>query len=259
MPFILRAPRDFIKDGIRYDQFGDDDAELQGKREMEIRRLATALDVPPEVLLGLVGVNHWGAWQIEESALKTTITNLLELICWSLTVGYLDPALQVVGDMENPLDAELADMGDAAPPSVDKRRRIIWYDLSELTVRPDRSAAALSLDALMVIKSEATLRETGFSQTDLLTTDDENMDEWRRRIGIKLLGNPATVVAGLELLGIQIETVINPPTGLGAPEPVELPSGNGERPPSEPNGGPPLTRDVPPTQPPATAPRPQRA
>jgi hypothetical protein len=186
-PLINRAPMQFIKDGIRYDKFsGDTDAELRADREFEIRRLSTAIDVPPEVLLGMAGVNHWGAWQIEESALKTTVTNLIELICWSLTQGYLQPALAAMHARDGTL------------PDDDELKRIVWYDLSELTVRPDRSQDALAMHNGLIINDRALLREAGFQDGDLLT--DPN--ELRRRAAVMLLGSPYTAPAALQMLGI---------------------------------------------------------
>jgi hypothetical protein len=167
VPFIARAAAEYIEK-IRYDEFAKlVDPELIAQREFEIRRLATAMDIPPEVLLGLAGMNHWGAWQVEESALKTTVTSLLELVCWALTTGYLRPALEAMGQI-----AEESVMG---------------------------------LDAeghgTLTITDQAALRETGFDENDLLT----DVDELKRRLGLKIVSNPqaATLEIGLELLGIE--------------------------------------------------------
>lgn len=201
VPFVGRASADYIEK-IRYDEFSKlVDPELIAQREFEIRRLATSMDVPPEVLLGMVGMNHWGAWQVEESALKTTVTSLLELICWALTTGYLRPALEAMGQI-----AEEAVIGEdeegseveVIPAGSD---RIVWYDLSELAVRPDRSQDAKDLHGTLTITDAAALRETGFDEHDLLT----DTDELRRRLGLKILSTPqaATLAIGLELLGIE--------------------------------------------------------
>lgn len=245
IPSVVRAPGAWIEK-IRWDTFhSDGDSDLQAKRDMEIRRLATALDVPPEVLLGMIGVNHWGAWQIEESALKTTVTSLLELICWSLTVGYLTPALTVVRDQGAPMSE--------GQPLDQKRRRIVWYDLSELAVRPDKTQPALELDSRLTIKTSATLRETGFDVADWLDpSNPENMAELRYRLGLEFIKNPATAEVGLELLGIQTTAKINAGGDGSAPStPPSASSGDGTAP-----GAPPATRDVAPTEPPSSAPRP---
>jgi hypothetical protein len=201
VPFIARAAAEYIEK-IRYDEFAKlVDPELIAQREFEIRRLATAMDIPPEVLLGLAGMNHWGAWQVEESALKTTVTSLLELVCWALTTGYLRPALEAMGQIAEEsvmgLDAEGNEI-EVIPAGLD---RIVWYDLSELAVRPDRSQDAKDLHGTLTITDQAALRETGFDENDLLT----DVDELKRRLGLKIVSNPqaATLEIGLELLGIE--------------------------------------------------------
>jgi hypothetical protein len=223
LPIINRAPAAYIKDGIRHDTFHDDDADLQAKREFEIRRLATALDVPPEVLLGMAGVNHWGAWQIEESTLKTTATTLLEFICWALTTGYMTPAIEALAN--DPITPQEELVGPDAP------KRIVWYDISELAVRPDLSQNALTLNQGLVITDEATLRETGFNEADRLSGLDPA--EMRIAVGRRLLGDPVYTPLALELLGVKTATITAPSPGISsAPEPAALPTGNGQGTPS---------------------------
>lgn len=245
IPIVNRIPHQYIKDGIRYDSFSSAfDQKVLDLREFEVRRLATSIDVPPEVLLGMVDVNHWGAWQIEESALKTTVASTIELICWALTSKYLQPALDA---MRRPVDQD-ADDG---------RRRIVWYDLSELAVRPDRSQDAIKLADELIISTDALIRETGFDNSDLL--DDE--DEMRKRVGLSLIssGVPANVPYGLALLGLgalpqgtPIDIIGDVPA-VGPPlevPPSRQPSGNGDQP------GAPITQDNPSGRP---TPRPTQA
>jgi hypothetical protein len=224
VPFVARAKMEVIKDGIRYDDFAKlVDPELRADREFEIRRLATAMDVPPEVLLGMVGMNHWGAWQVEESALKTTVTSLLELICWSLTTGYLRPALGALGSRARlaPLDQDVETIPGAAD-------RIVWYDLSELAVRPDRSQDTITMHGTLAVTDAALARETGLSEDDLLVLDTpEGLAEATRRIGLKLAtGAVGTVELGLELLGIEHEAKAD--MGVGAPPGGVLPGDDEE-------------------------------
>jgi hypothetical protein len=57
------------------------DDKLIPQRESAIRRLATALDMPSDQLLGVAGMNHWGAAQVEESGIKLHIAPDAETIC----------------------------------------------------------------------------------------------------------------------------------------------------------------------------------
>lgn len=137
------------------------DDKIIEKRESAIKRLATKLDLPAEILLGMGDVNHWGAWQLEEGALKAHIAPVAELICDSLTRGYLQPRLEASG--EDPADW------------------VVWYDMSELALRPDRSGnATLAYDRLE-LKGEAYRRELGFDEDDA-PSQDELVD-----IGLKIL------------------------------------------------------------------------
>jgi hypothetical protein len=229
VPYIARAKAEWIG-AIRYDEFAKlIDPQLREDREFEIRRLSTAMDVPPEVLLGMVNMNHWGAWQVEESALKTTVTNLLELICWSLTTGYLWPALGAINDKAN--SAAYYDPNAEELPTPDQR--VIWYDLSELAVRPDRSADAITLWNALAITDEALLRETGFNADDLLT----NPEEFRRRLGTTLAQNASTTAVGLELVGIttaaKVEQTRSPQAEADVPAaaPDAAPGSDGALPP----------------------------
>ena len=49
-----------------------------------IRRMATAMDLPNEVLLGMADTNHWTAWQIKEETFQTHIRPFVEMICNSI-------------------------------------------------------------------------------------------------------------------------------------------------------------------------------
>lgn len=210
LPIYVRAKGDMIAQVARTTFADILDPSLREDREFEIRRLSTAMDVPPEILLGMAGVNHWQAWQVEESALKTTVTSLLELICWAMTTGWLNPALAAMRN--GPTDQD-ADVDWSA-------ERIVWYDLSELAVRPDRSADAITMHGDLTITDAAEMRETGFDETDLLT----DPDELRRRIGLKIVSNPqaSTLAIGLELLGIDTVAKVEIQQGDPAETPVDV-------------------------------------
>lgn len=229
-PIVNRAPFQYIKEGIRYDTFSSPfDQKVLELREFEVRRLATAMDVPPEVLLGMAGLSHWSAWQVEESALKTTVTSTLELICWALTKSYLRPALDAT-NARRPFDRS----DDERAP-----RRIVWYDTSELSVRPDRSQDAITLARHLMLNNDALMRETGFDNADLLSDPEELKQAIARRL--VEVGTPTAVATAVQLLGLasvdqvnNVPVVVNergePRTGL----PDSLPVTN--VPPANPNG-----------------------
>jgi hypothetical protein len=129
------------------------DTALGDWYERTIRRLAQGLNVPPEVILGVAGISHWGAWQIEESTFKAHIEPLAVLILEALTVGYFRPVLR--------------DMGVA-----DVERFVIWYDPSNLVGRPNTEQDAKDAHAAFVISDEALRRELNYPESDAPLPDE---------------------------------------------------------------------------------------
>jgi hypothetical protein len=149
VPIPLTGPAELI-DKVRHLDMTIklDDKEIE-KRDSVLRRLATQLDVPGEILTGMGGINHWGAWAIDEQAFKAHVAPDVELICSALTVGYLRPRLAAMG--EDP--AEWA----------------VWYDASEVVQRPDKSQHADVAYKSLEISPEAYRRELGFDEGDAPT------------------------------------------------------------------------------------------
>lgn len=138
------------------------------QRAAAVTRLATALDIPAEQLTGLGTLNHWGAAQIEESGIKVHITPDMEMICHAFTEGFLYPTLLAEG---------LALTGPQGG------RAVIWYDPSEIVMRPDRSKEALEAYDRGELSGAALLRELGFSESDQPDEDElERIIELKRRL-----------------------------------------------------------------------------
>lgn len=203
-PLMIRVPEEHI-DKFKHLTFSTPlDGNVFEARMNAIRRLAATLNLPAEIVNGFGSVNHWTAWQITEDAIKVHIAPKVEIITRALTLGYLQPMLSAMNE------SSLTDDGS---------RIIVWYDTSELTQRPDRSSAALTLREMMVISDKAARRETGFDESDAPTDD-----ELERMILMKLAINPRTASAALEeLTGLQLDIVPDePPSRSSANEnPIE--------------------------------------
>lgn len=148
-PIVVGVPAEYIGN-IQHMKFGLEwaDTVLQ-LREAAIRRLALALDIPPEVMTGMGQSNHWSAWQVEESAIKIHIEPLLTLICDRLTTALLRPVLEARG-VQNPEDY------------------CIWFETTRLSQSPDRGPEALALWDRGLLTNEMVLREHGYDpDTDL--------------------------------------------------------------------------------------------
>lgn len=138
------------------------------QRQAAVTRLATALDIPAEQLTGLGDLNHWGAAQIEEAGIKMHITPDMEMICHALTEGVLYPTLLAEG---------------TALTGPRGGRAVIWYDPSEIVMRPDRSKEAIEAYDRGELSGISLLRELGFSETD--QPDEAELDriiELKRRL-----------------------------------------------------------------------------
>ncbi|WP_460071080.1 hypothetical protein [Streptomyces sp. YKOK-I1] len=170
VPLPIKVPAEHV-DKIKHIDFTLQlDERILDKRESAIKGLATMLNMPAEVLLGMGDVNHWGAWQLEEGALKTHIAPEAELICQALTTGYLQPRLKASG-------------------VEDWASWVVWYDMSELSLRPDRSDDAIALYDRLEINGAALRRETGFSEADKPT--DEELKEQGLKVIVKTLPSGA--------------------------------------------------------------------
>lgn len=189
-------------------------------RESALRQCAITLDVPAEVLTGMGDLNHWGAWQIEESAVKIHAEPLLELITSALTTGFLHPVLTAQG-----MDKEEA------------AQYVIWADTSELSSKPDKSDDAVALYDRGEASGVALRRETGLSEAD--KPNDEELADWAYKKAI--LAGSETITLGMEGLGIDVP---EPP----APPPVVPVSNNGSQPgadePEDNEQGPPDIKDA---------------
>src|SRR5690606_4767313 len=125
------------------------DAEARELRDEAIRRLALGLDCPPELLLGVGSMNHWGAWLVKEDVVTTHIEPPLALICDALTTQFLWPVLAQQG-----------------MPESEGRKHVIWYDVSHLVSRPNWTQDARVLYAAGAINSSALWDAAGFDESD---------------------------------------------------------------------------------------------
>lgn len=223
VPVLVKVPDEAVGK-IQHLSFATElDSKVTEMREAAIRRFATGSDLPPEVVLGMTGTgggsgsgsaNHWSSWLIEESATRVHVEPLLGCICDALTQQYLWPSLKAAG-VEDP------------------EQFVIWYDLSELTQRPDRSAEAQALFDKGALSAEALLRHNGFSDDDV-PNDEEKRNELARQLVLvkpELLPALAPFV-GFEGMERQLQQAVAPtPPDVGEqPEGRGLPPGGGQRP-----------------------------
>ena len=158
IPIPIKVPAELVEKFVHLTFAAAFDAGILDARDRAIKRLATTLAMPEEVLTGVSNVNHWTAWQIDESGIKIHIAPIAEIIVDALTRGYLEPMLQAAG---------LPLVGP------DGSRYVIWYDASELTAKPDLGEASDTAHTDGSISDMAYRREKGFTEDD--APDDEQL------------------------------------------------------------------------------------
>jgi hypothetical protein len=188
VPLVVTVPDD-VTDKFQYLTFAKPlDTEARSLRDEAIRRLALGQDAPPELLLGTGGMNHWGAWLVQEDVISTHVEPPLALVCDALTTQYLWPALTAMA-VENP------------------EQYVVWYDVSDMIVRPNRAADAGSLYDKGALSDTALRAANGFDETDAPITDE--MDEATALAFELVRKSPALITdPGLASLVEQIRKVL---------------------------------------------------
>lgn len=152
VPLVVTVPDSSIEH-FRHITFTSElDAEARPLRDEAIRRLALSQDAPPELLLGTAGMNHWGAWLVRDDTVTMHIEPPLALICDALTAQYLHPVMRSL----NYSEAQIA-------------RTVIWYDVSKLIARPNKSSDAERLYDKGVLSPETLREAAGFDESDAPT------------------------------------------------------------------------------------------
>jgi hypothetical protein len=177
VPIILELPGERMQDAIHWLNFYTELSEqVQAAREKAIRRMALGMDMEPEALLGLGGINHWGAWQIDEAGVKLHIEPKLTTVVAGLNKDFYRPNLIADG--------------------IDPDRYCLWFDTSELTTRPDQSGNAKDAHAAGELGGDALLRYLGLDANDRAKPEEKAARLFQKIIETQ----PATAAQLLEPL-----------------------------------------------------------
>jgi len=149
VPLVITVPDDTVAEFKFLDFSKELDSEAQNLREEAIRRLALGQDAPPELLLGQTDANHWGAWLTAEEVVSAHIEPPLALMCDALTTQYLRPIL-----IENGVPKDIAE------------QYMVWYDVDDLIVRPNKTGDAQALYAAGELSGTALRAANGFDESD---------------------------------------------------------------------------------------------
>lgn len=192
VPLVISAADDSV-DKFQHISFANQlDSAGKELRDEAIRRLALGQDAPPELLLGSGGMNHWGAWLVREDVVTTHIEPVLALIADALTTQYLWPVIEQTMDMDD----------------VERESYVIWYDVSHMVVRPNRSDSAMKLYDSGAISDQAVREATGFDDADAPAKESDKVDE-AVRMALDMVGQSPSLLQdpGLPALVEQIRSV----------------------------------------------------
>lgn len=193
VPLMLTIPSAYIPNVKHLSFDGGLNPGVQGMKDDAIRRLALGQDCPPELLTGVSGMNHWGAWLVKEDVVTTHLEPPLALLCDALTTQYLWPLLvEAYGLSEE-----------------DASQYLIWYDVDHLIMRPNRADDAKALHALGVLSDEALRDAAGFDKADAPTSRDIEMPP-AVRMALEMVASAASLAQdpGIPSLVTQIEKVL---------------------------------------------------
>lgn len=220
VPLLVTVPDDgtgrAVADYFHHIRFDNAlDAEARELREEAIRRLALSQDTPPEILLGVGSMNHWGAWLVREDVIVTHVEPPLALICDALTREFLWPVLQAVGMTED-----------------EAQKHVIWYSVQHLITRPNKTDDAKDLHTAGVI-SDAALREAaGFSDEDAPEIREEAAVDPAVALALDLVMKAPTLFAspGLPAIVAQIRAALEGdiPDAADAVPALEAPAASSE-------------------------------
>jgi hypothetical protein len=215
VPLVIKVPGQWV-DKVKHIRFAAPfDEKAIDQRDNAITRLARSMDLETEQLTGMGEVNHWGQWEIRESTMKITIAPLVEAICYGLTLGYLAPILGTAGEAP---DNDI----------------IVWYDSTELDVKPDLSEHTERAYDRGEASGVAYRREIGLSEDDKPSLSD--LQDWAIKQMVK---DPTLAPVALDWLKINAQALPQAPdpAAIDAPSEEEPPGGDG--PPPEPSAPPP--------------------
>lgn len=155
VPLMATIPDHFIEhlDKLRPVTFWSElSAEISPMKEKAIGRVASAFEIPNEILIGMSTANHWTAWAISEEGIKR-IRPYLAYIADALTRGFLRPALTKMGIS-------------------DPERYAFSFDVSPLAVRPNRLDEALRLHDRFLISDEEVVKAGAFSPDQMPSREE---------------------------------------------------------------------------------------
>jgi hypothetical protein len=196
VPLIMRGPAEFFDKVKLIDVARDLDTMYMDLREEALKRLAGGLDVPPEIMEGKGGLNHWTGYNIDADFISKHVTPIGDMLSEFLTFAYLRPMLV---EFEGMTEAEASNF-------------YLLFDPSRITSRTDTGPNARAAFDRVELSRVAYLRESGFDEADAPT------DEERKERDLRNLMASEPIIFGPKVMGMlypELEGELDLPTEEG--------------------------------------------
>jgi hypothetical protein len=155
VPMLARGPAE-LGEKIRHILFErKSDEFIVARAASVLDRILTSIDVPKDVVNGLANVKYSNAIQIDENMYKAHVEPFALVACDAFTDIVLHPALRKAG-----MDSDSIE------------QFVVWYDPSEVVVRPNRSDDADKGYDKGLLSGAAWRDAHGFSDTDAPGEDE---------------------------------------------------------------------------------------
>lgn len=206
VPLVLRGSAEDLKE-VRHVKIERDDAvKIMERLTGGVLRMLKSLDIQPEQVEGMSGINHWTGYVVEAKDVKQQVDPWSATIAGCVTKAFLRPALLSLG---------------YSPDEV--RRVAVWRDITGLMENPNRSQDAREAHDRMVISDSRFRQDCGYDDDD---APDE--DELQRRIAAKAGIDQATSAIVLDLAS-RLQQGRQQPRVIEQAPANELPAGQGAR------------------------------
>lgn len=151
VPTLLTGPGDEAKNLVHIQVNREIDQWLAERLDKALDRILSGLDLPKDVVTGYKQVKYTNAQKMSEAMYTEHIEPMALIFCDSLASMYMRPMLKRKFPhlSEDDLDA----LG-------------VWYDPSELVIKPDDSESANKGYDNFALSGDAWRRANGFSDTD---------------------------------------------------------------------------------------------
>lgn len=201
VPLVWTFPDD-VADKVQHLDFSKGlDIQAKDMRDEALRRYALSADAPPELLLGLGDMNHWGAWIVGEETVRTHLEPPLALVSDAITVQYLRPVMEEMGFTPDEIE-----------------NHVVWYDVEHLIVRVNRPGDASNLHSSGAVNDKALRDAYSFSDDD---APQSSLISEARRAAFEMVKADPTLLDHVGAIVETLEALLDPNGEL--PEPEEVP------------------------------------